>query len=232
MTIKLQSQERELVEVTLQDLRHIAKETGANSDDHQLRRVSIQLRNLLIEDCLVRSWKLLQLQPKSPIIVAPRLRIDGLGPNDFAVAGSGNVSEMAVGNVRIRLGHAFSLEEVKARYEREKDDIEHRFSLSDYKESCAVYMHGQKISRRQLVQYVSNKKGGAHLDTTRKKDERAYSILDAAIESGLRFGAGQAGQSPPGKDPVYLELLSIGQNLTSSPDILRFMKAAEEHLAS
>jgi len=181
MTIKLQSQERELVELTLEDLHHIAKETYPDCDDHQLRRVSVPLRNLLIEDWLVRSWKLLQLQPKSPVIIAPRLRTEGLQPNDFAVAGSGNVAGVAVGNVRIRLGRASSPEELKARYEQEKDDIKHAFSLSDYKESCALYMRGQKISRRQLVQYVANKKGGAHLDNTRKTDEEAYSILDAAI---------------------------------------------------
>src|SRR5262249_51237121 len=91
MTINLQPQDRELIELTLEDLRHIAKEASPECDDHQLRRLSVQLRNLLIEDCFVRSWKLLQLQPKSPTIIAPRLRTDGLGPNDFSVAGGGNV---------------------------------------------------------------------------------------------------------------------------------------------
>src|SRR5262249_47815990 len=191
-------------------------------DDHQLRRISVELRKLLIDDNLVRSWKLLQLLPKAPIIIAPRLRTVGLGANDFAVAAGGNLPGVAIGNFRVRT-RALSAEEIKAEYEQGRGDIEYPFSLSDYKESCAIYMRGQKVSRRQLVQYVANKKGGAHLDNTRKKDEAAYAALDAAVESGFSFG-------PTGKNAVYLELLAIGQNLTNSPDIKRFMNNAQMHL--
>ena len=59
MNVNLQSQDRELVELTVQDLRHLARETDPNCGDQQLRRVSVELRKLLIDDYLVRSWKLL-----------------------------------------------------------------------------------------------------------------------------------------------------------------------------
>jgi hypothetical protein len=224
MSGKLGTQQRELVEVTLEDLRHIARESVPECDDHQLRRVSVELRKLLHEGYLVRSWKLLQLLPKAPIIIAPRLKTAGLGANDFVVAGGGALPGVAIGNFRVRTS-APSAEELKAEYEQEKGNIEHPFSLSDYKESCAIYIRGQKVSRRQLVLYVANKKGGVHLDKARKKDEAAYAMLDAAVESGFWFG-------PTGKNAVYLELLSIGQNLTSSPDIKRFMNEAQRHLVS
>jgi hypothetical protein len=224
MTINLQPQDQEVVRLTLADLRHIAKETDPACDDDQLRRVSVQLRNLLIYDWLGRSWRLLQLEPKAPIIIAPRLRTEGLGSN-LAVAGGGDVAGAAVGNFRVTVGRALSPEELKARGERAKGDMEYAFSLADYKKSCAVYVRGQKVSREQLVQYVAVKKGGAHLDHKRKKDDHAYSALDAAIASRFWFG-------PSGKNAVYLELLSIGQNLTSSPDIVRFMEAAQSQLAS
>jgi hypothetical protein len=229
-SIQLQPQQRELIALTLEDLRHIAKQSVPDCDDHQLRRVSVQLRNLLIEDCLIRSWKLLQLEPKSPNIIAPRLRTEELQSTDFAVAGGGNIAGMMVGNARITVGRASSPEERKARYEKTKGDMEFSFSLSDYMQSCALFVQGQKISRRQLVQYVANKKGGAHLDNSRKKDEQAYRALDAAIESGFWFGAGQTQPSHPGKNAVYLELLSIGQNLTTSPDIKRLIEIAAEQL--
>jgi hypothetical protein len=233
MTINLQPHERELVELTLADLCHIAKETAPECDDHQLRRVSVQLRNLLIEDCFVRSWKLLQLQPKSPTVIAPRLRTDGLGPNDFAVAGGGDLGGVSIAKFRYMPGRALSAEEMKANYEREKKDFEYPFSVSEYKDSCAVYVGGQKISRKQLVQYVANKKGGAHLDNSRKKDEQAYSALDAALKTSLVFGARHGADGKldlPGKNAVYLELLSIGQYLTSSPDSKRFVESAQSLL--
>jgi hypothetical protein len=234
MTISLQKPERELVEVALEDLRHIAKETQPECDDHQLRRVSVQLRHLLIEDAFVRSWKLLQMQPKSPMVVAPRLRTDDLGPNDFAVAGGGDLGGVSVGNAKV-WDRALSAEEVKAVYEREKNDMAYTFSLSEYKDSCAVYVMGRKISRKQLVQYIANKKGGAHLDHERKKDEEAYAALDNALASSLVFGGRPAQNNQPnlpGKNAVYLELLSIGQYLTNSPDTRRFMEAAGGNISA
>jgi hypothetical protein len=223
MSVNLQPSERELVELTLEDLRHIAKETEPECDDHQLRRVSVQLRRLLVENTFIQSWKLLQLQPKSPVVVAPRLRAEGLGQHDFAVAGGGTIGGLAIANARFMPGRTLSAEAAKAIYEREKNDMAYSFSLSEYKDSCAVYVTDLKISRRQLVQYVANKKGGAHLDHKRKKDEEAYSALDVALAGPVVFGGGP---NLPGKNAVYLELLSIGQFLTNSPDTKRFLEAA------
>src|SRR5271155_2308852 len=108
MPVDLQSSERELIELTLEDLRHLAKETEPGCDDHQLRRLSVQLRRLLVEDTFVRSWKLLQLQPKSPTVIAPRLRTEDLGQSDFAVAGGGNLGDLAIGNAKFRPSRALS----------------------------------------------------------------------------------------------------------------------------
>jgi hypothetical protein len=151
----------------------------------------------------------------------------------IAVAGGGNLGALSIANAKFIGGHALSADEVKARYEREKNDLAYTFSLSEYKDSCAVYVIAQKISRKQLVQYIANKKGGAHLDHKRKKDEQAYSALDNALASPLVFGGRPAQKDQanlPGRNAVYLELLSIGQFLTNSPDTKRFMEAAEAFL--
>jgi hypothetical protein len=149
------------------------------------------------------------------------------------VAGGGAVGGLSIGNAKFMPGRALSAEEVKALYEREKNDMAYNFSLSEYKDSCAVHMEGRKITRKQLVQYIANKKGGAHLDPQRKKDEEAYSALDKAIADPVIFGGqpAQNGQPElPGKNAVYLELLSIGQFLTQSPDTKRFIEAAGAYL--
>jgi hypothetical protein len=58
-------------------------------------------------------------------------------------------------------------------------------------------------------------------------------VLDNALTNGMTFGGQpvQNGQHAlPGKNGVYLELLSIGQFLTQSPDTKRFMEEAEVYL--
>jgi hypothetical protein len=223
----LQASDFELLRIVLEDLHHVRKVTGPTCTDSELRRVSVQLRHLLVEDAYVRSWKRLGLQPKAPFIIAPRLRTDGLDQNAFAVAGGGDVNGLSIANFRMEVGRTYSPEEARARYEREKGDLDFPFSVSDYKGSTSVYLDGRKVSRKQLIQYVANKKGGAHLDHNRKKDEEVYALLDKALARPDSFGGRIGDPETPGKNSIYLELLSIGQQLTSSPDTMRYMAAAE-----
>lgn len=228
--MSLSQDDLELIELVREDLLHIQKECQPNCTDHQLRRISVQLRQLLVEDKLVRVWKLLDMDPKQPIVLAPRLRHKELDDRAVAVAGGGQIGGVRIANVKFTPGKASTEAEIKARYEREKQDIECQFHLADYKQSCGLFIKGTAIQRRQIVAYVANKKGGAHLDTRRKKDEDAYKCLDDAIKSGLLFGGQGAvpvGGPQGSKNSVYLELLSIGQQLTASPDIVRLVNACE-----
>jgi hypothetical protein len=72
--------------------------------------------------------------------------------------------------------------------------LDYEFPLHEYKDSCSIFIRGKKIKRCHVIAYVANKKGGAHLDHSRRKDEEAYRLLDAAEASGWRFG-GKGGKS-------------------------------------
>lgn len=223
-------QDLELIELVEEDLIHIGAETEPTCTDHQLRRVSVQLRSLLVEDNLIKCWRLLGLVPKQPVIIAPRLRTEGLDARATAVAGGGQVGGAMIANVRLVEGWAPSPDEITAMYEKEKGDWEAPWNLSDYKESCGVFVNGMKIKRRQIVSYVANKKGGAHLDSSRKKDEDTYKALDESLK-GLTFGGemNALGEKvTEGKNIVYMELLSIGQQLYASADIQRLISACRE----
>ncbi len=221
--------ELEKIEVVYEDLAYLRDVAGPECDDHQLRRISVQMRHLINDDRLIQAWKLLAMEPKQPVIVAPRLRHKDLDANAIAVAGGGQVGGVNIGIAKIMPGRAMTEKELKELHEKERGDIEFPWSLSDYKQSCGIFIQGKAIQRRQVVAFVANKKGGAHLDTSRKKDEEAYRCLDEAIKSGLLFGGRAAsGQYPvKGKDPVYLELLSIAQQVTASTDIGRLMDACK-----
>ncbi len=228
----LTDEELEKIEVVYEDLAYIRDVAGPECDDHQLRRISVQLRHLMNDDRLIQTWKLLGMEPKQPVIIAPRLRHKDLAINAIAVAGGGQIGGVSIGIAKIMPGKAMTAKELKELHEQERGDIEFPWKLSDYKQSCSVFVQGKAIQRRQVIAFVANKKGGAHLDTSRKKDEEAYRCLDEAIESGLLFGGQEAsGQRlVKGKDPVYMELLSIAQQVTSSPDIGRLMDASKAAL--
>lgn len=218
----LSENDRELLGIVLDDLKHIQKESNPECSDHQLRRISVQLRGLLVEDRLFRAWRTLGLQPKAPAIIAQRLRTDHLDENALAVAAGGQIGGASIAGVQFMPGVVATPEDAKRMYEQGKADLEYKFSLSEYKDSCAIFVKGKRVKRVQLVKYVANKKGGAHLDASRK-DEEIYSLLDAAGENLVFGGTKSDSINVPGKNAIYLELLSIGQNVSSAPDIQRLM---------
>lgn len=224
MTI-FSKEELELIELVAEDISHIETEVHPQCTDHQLRRLSVQLRNLLIEDKLIQCWKLLDLQPKQPRIMAPRLRTSDLNKNALAVAANGVTAGVQVGLLRVRKygpKEEMPSDAVQRKwYEQGKSDLAYPFQLSEYKDSCAAFIHGTKVKPRHIIAYVANKKGGAHLDLTRKKDEEIYYVLDDIL-GGVSIGGKYdeiSGMTSGARNIVYMELLSIGQHITKSPDI-------------
>lgn len=202
----------ELLDLVQSDLIFIRENSKPEADDHSLRRISGQLRHLLVDQALLKAWRLLQLTPKQPTIITTKLDLDN--NCDFAVAGGGQANGIQVANVRVTIGRTLGEEEIRKRYEAEKDKpLKQAFTLQEFKDSSAFICGGKKIKREQVIKYVANKKGGVHLDTSRKKDEEAYRLLDQA-DNGMLIA---------GKKTLYLELLSIWQALTSSNDIERLI---------
>jgi hypothetical protein len=72
-----------------------------------------------------------------------------------------------------------------------------------------------KINREEVIKYITNKRGGAHFDSSRNistgDSEKKYSLLDNIHMS----------TSIADKNAVYYELLSIGQRLIASHDVER-----------
>ena len=89
---------------------------------------------------------------------------------------------------------------------------EQTWALARYlREPCAV-VDGKAISRQHLIQYISNKLGGIHWDPSRQENKTKESAF-VALDS-LASRANLAG-----KNPVYFELLAIGQCLVKSPQV-------------
>lgn len=204
-----------LLEVVTSDLQYLKANWTPEVDDHSLRRGSTILRMLLVEGNLQRAWKSVGMKGK-PTIIAPRLEVllDGKDKSSIvaAFAGGGEYKGIYVALGVINRGSK------AARYSpQDSKPTEHPFGLREFMESCGVFLNGEKIKRRDVVKYVANKLGGAHLDFTRKDAGRdhVYVLLDTV---GPLFQVLDKGI-------VYYELLSIGQLLIRSPDIQVFMNA-------
>ncbi|MCB0218822.1 MAG: hypothetical protein KDH09_03950 [Chrysiogenetes bacterium] len=210
----------ELLRIVESDLSYIAACTkdGILSDD-MLRRLSVPLRQLFIDDYFIRAWRTLSLEPKQPRIVGIFLQTEHLTPSTVAYAAGTKMHGIVVGMMSITYGPSSG--EDKPTPSPQFNDMEHEFTLSDYLRSTAIYYHGTCIQRRQIIQYIANKKGGAHLDHKRAEDDHAYKILDEGLQTVIL-----------NRDSVFSLLLSIGQAISEAPDTKRLISEIKAYLTS
>lgn len=82
--------------------------------------------------------------------------------------------------------------------------------LTTYLQAPCVFIFGQTLSRKDLVRYVANKLGGAHLDDSRnRRGDEVFAPLDQLLVQGIND-----------LYPPYLEFGAIVQALVTSPQIM------------
>lgn len=157
-----------------------------------------------------------ELGLRGPVMVtSPDLDrfLDGLAMKavQFAVAGGATHGGAEVGPV-LRYAGVMPAELIRRRHASHRGPPEVTWALTRYlREPCAV-VDGSRISRQHLIQYISNKMGGVHWDphrTDTKAREAAFVALDSLTTRA----------SLVGKNPVYFELLAVGQCLVKSPQV-------------
>ena len=205
-----------LTKVVRADLAFLRDEWDQEVDDHSLRRSSVILRRLLVDNELQRAWKAAGFE-REPSVVASTLEhalavipIQSIG---FASAGGARYRNAELRGV-LNTTSALSSELRNRLFEAGVPSASQ--GLRSFTEASCVIVKGWSASRRQLIKYVANKLGGAHHDTKRGKTDE--DLLFARLDK-------VAGVSLLNKPAIYYELLAAGQSLTSSPDIVRFIDA-------
>jgi hypothetical protein len=206
----LPSDDAELLALVKSDLAFLEDEWDESIDEQSLRRSSTVLRNLLVYDGFGQAWRLTG-ERGEPQIEAVDLNSSLAGLRlpkvAFATAGGALSAGMNVAAALVYLD-AMSPDVIKERATRGPGPPRRKFKLSEFLASPAVVVEGVPVNRRNVIQYVANKLGGAHFDVRRKKDEEAYRLLDKVINT---FEITE-------RRSVYFELLSIGQALAQSSD--------------
>ncbi|MCZ6690217.1 MAG: hypothetical protein O7H41_11475 [Planctomycetota bacterium] len=218
--------QREEVSLAVADLQYLRHDWDATIEDDTLRRGSVALRLLMVDDTLGRAWRSVGLT-KEPRIKTVDLDsgISGFekAKIEYAQSAGGRFGGLRMGPPLFVVGQLTEKEEVLLRQPNLFGEPR-SFGLSEYLASTAIVVRGAEVTRREVIQYVANKKGGAHLDDRRdssKKREVAFLALDSIPEKAKIAG----------KHPVYFELLSIGQTTAGAEDIGVFLVHAKKCLA-
>jgi len=204
----------ELIEVVTSDLHFLREEWDETVEDHSLRRSSTVLRRLLVENELQRAWKAAGFE-REPMINASTLKtvLQTVLKERiiFAAAGGARYKGMELRGI-LMTNYAMSESEIK---QHNTDGLpEEVFGLRAFIEAPCIVIKGHEVSRRVLIKFVTNKLGGAHFDPKRGKDskESLFPLLDCASKEIMLAD----------KNAVYFELLSAGQAIVSSNDIIQF----------
>jgi hypothetical protein len=220
----MNSAERETVATAAKDLRFLATEWDQSVDDDSLRRSSTTLRLLLVGGVYGRAWRLVGFQGE-PKVVAPDLEANLAGLDQTSItwahAGGAESQGITVEHPMV-MSRAMSPEEVKRRFERGREPVTSTYGLSRFLESTCVLYGDVAVRRREIILYVANKLGGAHLDA--KRDPIKDRVAIALDETLNTFGIG-------GRPAIYFEVLSIGQALVRSEDAIKFDAAANAVLS-
>jgi hypothetical protein len=206
----------ELVENVISDLRYIKKDWNESVEDDELRRGSTVLRRLLIDKELAQALRASGLN-SNPMLEASTLDpiIKSISRDKIRFASAGGARYKGI---ELRGWYfartAKSQKEIKREYERGIPSVS--ISIHDFVEAPCLILYGEIILRRQLIQYVAHKLGGAHTDDKRdRKKDRPYILMDKARKE---FKLAD-------KSLIYFELLSIGQALSASSELEVFMNS-------
>jgi hypothetical protein len=200
----------ELLALVKSDLGFLEDDWDESIDERSLRRSSTVLRNLLVYDGFGKAWRLAGERGEPHVQAADLSRaLAGLDLRKvaFATAGGAVSGGVAVEGALV-YPEAMSAEAIKERAARGPGPTRRKYKLSEFLASPALVVDGAPVSRRSVIQYIANKRGGAQVDVSRKKDEEANRLLDRVIDT-VQIAERRS---------VLFELLAIGQAVARSPD--------------
>ena len=208
----------ESILLVAEDLKYLATWRG-DIKDQEIRRGSAVLRRLLVEDAHGNAWRSLG-RTKQPSLIA--VDLDMMLGNDWnlmeiALAGGADfrgvqMAAMVIHKVNGPLGNP-PPEPVR----EDGYPFERVFTLSDFLDSTSEVVHGRRFKRREVIKYIANVKGGDHLSSQARKQERK--LID-------RLGKAEKRILVHNTDGLLVEAVAIGHSLGNSDDAKNFVAAA------
>jgi hypothetical protein len=156
------------------DLNYL-KRWGPTISDGDIRRGSAVLRRLLVEDAYGQAWRAIG-RPKQPSLIAVDISsLVTLPEVVFALAQGAHFRGLQFANMLVNKGGTpignFSPPLRADGYPGEKE-----FTLSEFLASPSGIVEGRVFSRRDVIRYIANVKGGVHLSAKQRKAEERLAV--------------------------------------------------------
>lgn len=211
----MQHRENEFLRVVLADLEYLASRWSAGGiSDDEVRRNSTVLRRLLVDDDLLKAW--VEVVGKVPYSVS------AMGLERPKSATVRRAEYVTVSGVTQPGSQVFQAQVVRGPVDKGPYPVvvvqARPMKLRKFVEGFCVVIDDVFVRRREVVQFVANKAGGAHYDSDKKMPNQK------AVES-------MASYEVMGRGAVYYEMLGIVQALVSAPDTTRLVAELRKRLA-
>ena len=206
----LTDREKELLRIVASDTKHIQESWFKKISDDDLRRDSSILRRLLLDHELEMVCEVLE----APFfLLAPEDITDSLNLSEVAFYMPGGAKLAGVGVMQSLL----------VRKGVHKDGVggspkKVKYSLPKYLSSTCLVYEGVDFTRMEVIKFIANKSGGTHYEIEERKLARMRSLGQA---SKYMTVLGK-------RNPLYYELLSMGQALVSTKYMLRVLRKIRE----
>lgn len=206
-----------LVAVT-EDLEYLAQ-WGSDISNAEIRRGTAVLRRLLVEDAYGTAWRAIGF-PSQPTLYAVDL-LQLIGDQAplvvYALAGGALFRGVQMACLILNRGtqpvdnSPIPIRENGYPYERP-------FTLSEYLGSPSGVVESRSFTRREVIKYIANIKGGVHLnDKQRKAEKKLVARLAKAEKKMIIYGT----------DGLLVEAVAIAQALGTSPDAKKFIETVQ-----
>ncbi|HUD44417.1 MAG TPA: hypothetical protein VMR41_02650 [Patescibacteria group bacterium] len=207
----------EAMRIVKSDLDYIKKMWGGEIDDDSLRRNSTILRQLLIDEggLLIKIQRMLNVTLYIQAPVSP-LKSEKLEKITFYSAGSGishgfEVSSFIIGN------YVPSPTESEKMNQNGTKNNTKKYNLEEFLSAPSIIVNGNIFSRLEVIKFVANKLGGAHLEMDNKKLARMKLLVPVKENDVIA-----------NRNAIYFEFLSIGQLLAKSKYTDKLIKKISE----
>ena len=189
---------------------------GPEIGDGEIRRGSAVLRRLLVEDAYGVAWRQVGKSKQPRVIAVDLLKMIGGIPStdiEFALAAGANFRGVQMAGFLMKKG-AHRPTGVSPPIRPGGYPDERVFDLSEYLSALSGVATGHSFTRRDVIKYIANVKGGVHLSAKQRKSEEKLIARVGKIEKRIAVH---------NTDGLLVELVAIGQAVGNSADAKEFI---------